>query len=105
MRLHVNHSLMILLFTISVSFNVQADPQSEARALKEESLKILKATANRDATPDEMATCIFNLEKAAGILETAQDSNSDLATEINSELYWARKRSTLPGAPGWSGSM
>ncbi|HLX65072.1 MAG TPA: hypothetical protein VKX17_27635 [Planctomycetota bacterium] len=74
---------------------VWADPQSEARDLKEESLKILKATADRDAAPDEMAKCIFNLEKAAALLDTAHDTDSDLAKEVNSELYWARKRSTL----------
>jgi len=42
-------------------------------------------------TPDEMAKCIFNLEKAARLLEDAHDTESDLAMEVNSELYWARK--------------
>ncbi len=58
-------------------------------------MKILKSIADRDATSEELAKCIFNLEKAANLLEAAHDTDSDLATEINGELYWARKRSTL----------
>lgn len=96
MRSHPNHvSAALVLIVMMFTASVRADPQSEARALKEESLKILKATADRDATPDEMAKCIFNLEKAANMLEAAHDSDSNLALEINSELYWSRKRSTL----------
>ena len=84
-----------LIACVVFAANARADPQADARALKEESLKILKASADRDATPDEMAKCIFNLEKAAKVLEDAHDTESDLALEVNSELYWARKRSTL----------
>ena len=74
---------------------VRADPQSDASALKDSSMKILKDTADRDATPTEMAKCIFDLEKAANILEVARDTDSDLSKEVNMALYWARKRSTL----------
>jgi tetratricopeptide (TPR) repeat protein len=87
--------IAVLPATLLLASNAWADPQEEARALKEESLKILKATTDRDAAPEEMAKCIFNLEKASSVLEAANDTDSDLAREVNSELYWARKRSTL----------
>ncbi len=96
MRSHLSHvSAALVFFAMMFTSSVRADPQSDARALKDESLKILKATADRDAAPEEMAKCIFNLEKAANLLEAAHDSDSNLALEINSELYWSRKRSTL----------
>ena len=95
MRLSRIQSFTAFALTCLISANAWADPQSEARALAEESLTILKANADRDAPPDDMAKCIFNLEKAAGILEAARDTDSDLAKEVNSQLYWARKRSTL----------
>ena len=74
---------------------VRADAQGEARSLKDEALVILKANADIDGKPEDMAKCIFNLEKSAHILEVAHDTDSDLAKEVNSQLYWARKRSTL----------
>jgi hypothetical protein len=85
----------VALLIAAVCPRACADPQAEAAALKDSSLQILKATADRDATPDEMAKCIFDLEKASALLEAAHDTDSDLAKEVNTALYWSRKRSTL----------
>jgi tetratricopeptide (TPR) repeat protein len=88
-------ALAFVALSIAVCPCTWADPQSEAAALKDSSLNILKATANSDATPAEMAKCIYDLEKAAALLESVHDTDSDLAKEVNTALYWSRKRSTL----------
>jgi tetratricopeptide (TPR) repeat protein len=74
---------------------VWADPTDDARALKDEALTILKANSSKAATPDEYATCILKLEKAQGILEGANESDSSLAQEVSSSLFWARRFSNV----------
>lgn len=72
-----------------------ADPAVDAKTLKEEALQILKANASKEATPEEYANCIFKLERAQALLETAGDDSSALAQEVSSSLFWARRFSNI----------
>ena len=75
-----------------VSLTLFAD---DAAALKDEALQILKANSTKSVSPDEYAQCLFKLEKAQALLESSGDSNSSLAQEVSSSLFWARKFSNV----------
>src|SRR5579862_3796710 len=85
------HSLLFVLVLIARA--VLANP--EAEQLKDDALEILKANANRQATSEQYATCIYKLEKAQAILEAVHDNDSALAQEVSSSLFWARKFSDV----------
>src|SRR6185369_13523828 len=64
---------------------------SDAQKLKDEALDILKANATKQASAAQYALCIFKLEQAQSILDKSGDHDSNLAQEINTSLFWARK--------------
>jgi len=72
-----------------------ADPQSDAKQLKDEALEILKANSSKSATSEEYATCIMKLEKAQALLDGANENDSPLAQEVSSSLFWARRFSNM----------
>jgi tetratricopeptide (TPR) repeat protein len=75
--------------------HVFADGNSEAQKLKDDALAVLKANSNRQASAAEYASCIYKLEQAQAILEKSGDSDSNLAQEVNTSLFWARKFSNV----------
>src|SRR5262249_18323255 len=85
---------LLLLILLSVPA-VHADPGADAQKLKDDAMVTLKASANGKVSADEYAECIVKLEKAQAILEGAGDSNSVLAQEVNSSLFWARRFSNM----------
>jgi hypothetical protein len=85
----------LLLFVALCVTGAHADPQSEAKQLKDEALKILKENSTKTASAEEYATCIVKLEKAQSLLEGANDSDSALAQEVASSLFWARRFSNV----------
>ncbi|HYF49952.1 MAG TPA: hypothetical protein VEJ63_11130 [Planctomycetota bacterium] len=84
-----------VLLVILLAGSVFADPASDAAKLKEEAVDILKANASRNATPEQYADCIMKLEKAQALLEGAGDTESALAQEVSSSLFWARRFSDV----------
>ncbi len=89
------HLLIAALFLTGIG-SVQADAISDVQKLKSEALEILKANANRQATPAQYASCIYKLEQAQSLLDKAGDNDSALAQEVSSTLFWARRFSNLP---------
>jgi hypothetical protein len=87
------HAVLVLMTVIS-TFAI-ADAQSDAQKLKDEAVDILKANAQRQASNEQYADCIFKLEKAQAILEKANDTESALAQEVSSSLFWARRFSNI----------
>ncbi|HEY3323082.1 MAG TPA: hypothetical protein VGP72_21700 [Planctomycetota bacterium] len=71
------------------------EAHEEVLALKQEALEILKANANRQATPEQYAMCILKLERAQALLEADGDNSSDLAREVGASLFWARRFSNV----------
>lgn len=55
----------------------------------------LSAHRQSPAAPKVYAQCIYNLEKAQNLLESTGDSSSNLAQEVNSTLFWAKRFSNL----------
>jgi hypothetical protein len=86
---------LILIIAAVLSLKAAADASGDAQTLKDEALTILKANATKEATPEEYATCIFKLERAQALLEGAGESDSALAQEVSSSLFWARRFSNL----------
>lgn len=78
-----------------LSAALHADPQSDAKQLKDEAISILKANSSKAATPAEYATCIMKLEKAQAMLDGANENDSPLAQEVSSSLFWARRFSNV----------
>jgi len=78
-----------------LSGRCMADPAAEARKLKDEALEILKANTDKQPAPADYAVCLYKLEKAQGLLDSARDSSSMLAREVNSALFWARRFSNI----------
>jgi tetratricopeptide (TPR) repeat protein len=87
--------LSVFVLGFAVCSAVLADAASDARALKDEAVEVLKANATRTATPEQYAACILKLEQAQALLEKAGDSNSALAQEVGSSLFWARRFSDV----------
>jgi len=85
----------ICIGALALSACAWADPAEDAKSLKDEALQILKANATKEATPEEYANCIFKLERAQTLLETAGDDSSALAQEVGSSLFWARRFSNV----------
>lgn len=83
------------LFLVLVCAVLRADPQSDAKQLKDEAIEILKANSSKAATSEEYATCIMKLEKAQALLDTANENDSPLAQEVSSSLFWARRFSNV----------
>ncbi len=90
-----NLSLFLLPLTFVVCVSVHADPAGEVEKLKSEALDILKANAQRQASPEQYADCIYKLEKAQQLLDKSNDNDSALAQEVSSSLFWARKFSDV----------
>jgi tetratricopeptide (TPR) repeat protein len=84
-------ALSLLLFS-GVTF---ADPTDDATKLKAEAVDILKANSNREASPAQYASCILKLEQAQQILEKAKQDDTQLAQEVSSTLFWARRFSDV----------
>ena len=72
----------------------QAATMDDARALKDEALKILQANSAGEADPKAYAEAVVRLEKAQTLLDGAGQGGTSLGQEINSLLFWARKFST-----------
>src|SRR3569623_390193 len=72
-----------------------ADGQDDAEQLKEEAKEVIRANSNKSVPPKDYAMAIYRLEKAQSILEAAHDSNSALAQEVNTQLFWARRCSNV----------
>lgn len=87
-------SLAVVCITI-IGATAYADGPENAQKLKDDALEILKANANGHATPEQYASCIYKLEKAQLILAKAGDNDSNLAQEVNTSLFWARKFSNV----------
>jgi tetratricopeptide (TPR) repeat protein len=81
----------VLLLIFALNTPVFADGNSDAQKLKDEALDILKANATKQASAAQYALCIFKLEQAQSILDKSGDHDSNLAQEINTSLFWARK--------------
>jgi len=81
------------LFLLSMA--AFAGPVDDATTLKDDALKILKDNATKEATPEEYATAILNLERAQALLEGAGDADGALAQEISASLFWARRFSNV----------
>jgi len=58
-------------------------------------MQILKAHASDSVNPEDYALAIFKLERAQTLLDTAHDTDSALAQEVNTSLFWARKFSNV----------
>ena len=84
-----NLSRILCCMLCILSFNGFAD--SDAATLKEEALQILKENSKKSVAPEEYASCLLKLEKAMSILDKAGDTDSPLAQEVSSSLFWARK--------------
>ena len=93
--MNVNHKLFLLTMVLTLAAGARADGAGDAQKLKDEALEILKANANRQATPQQYADCIFKLEQAQRMLEKANDNDSALAQDVSSTLFWARKFSDV----------
>jgi hypothetical protein len=85
----------LLLATFIVAPLAHADPSSDAQKLADEATAILKANSQRRATPEQYATCILKLEQAQALLDKAGDTDSALAQEVTSSLFWARRFSDV----------
>lgn len=88
-------SRTILCATCLLPAVLLADPQSDAKLLKDEAVAILKENSSKAATPDEYATCIMKLEKAQAMLDSANENDTPLAQEVSSSLFWARRFSNM----------
>lgn len=87
--------LAIMLLALGVmAAPVWAGPEEEAKQLKDEANSILQKGSGITLDPKEYAQCVVKLEKAMTLLETAGKSETDLAVEVNTALYWARKFTT-----------
>ena len=89
------HRRLAFLVVLTVSLRAFADSSGDAEKLKDEAMVVLRANANGKVTSEEYAGCIIKLEQAQAILESANDSTSGLAQEVNSALFWARRFSNV----------
>ncbi|MCZ7649599.1 MAG: hypothetical protein M5U26_30785, partial [Planctomycetota bacterium] len=62
---------------------------------KNEALEVLKRGSALDIDPAQYAACVVKLETALDELEASGKGESELAQEVSSALYWARKFATL----------
>lgn len=93
MRKTLLASLVVILLSIMTSV-ILAGPEDEARQLKEEANSVLQKGSGVTLDPKEYAQCVIKLEKALDLLDKAGKSDTDLAIEVNTALYWARKFTT-----------
>lgn len=91
----MKHGMGWVAVLVLTSCNIFADPAEDAQKLKDEAVQILKANANREATPAQYATCIYKLEQAQQILEKAKQDDTPLAQEVSSTLFWSRRFSDV----------
>ncbi|MBE7467460.1 MAG: hypothetical protein HS116_28635 [Planctomycetes bacterium] len=91
MRKHIGW-LGIAAFTLA---GVGAWAASEAETLKNEAVAVLKKGSGLSLDPKEYAECVVKLERAIDALDSSGQSESELAQECNSALYWARKFATI----------
>ncbi|MCW8131043.1 MAG: hypothetical protein KIS92_11900 [Planctomycetota bacterium] len=83
-----------LLFLSFLSATLWAGPEEEARQLKDEANSVLQKGSGITLDPKDYAQCVVKLEKALDLLDKAGKSDTDLAVEVNTALYWARKFTT-----------
>jgi hypothetical protein len=69
--------------------------EDDVRQLKDEATATLKANSIKTVPFADYAMAIYRLEKAQSMLEQAKDTESGLAQEINSALFWARRCSNV----------
>jgi hypothetical protein len=76
----------------SVAF---CDLEDDVRDLRDQATATLKANSVKTVPFADYAMAIYKLEKAQSLLEDAKDNASNLAQEINSALFWARRCSNV----------
>jgi tetratricopeptide (TPR) repeat protein len=84
-----------LLFSATCSAATVAD----ARALKDEALKMIQSGSNSEVDPKVYAEAEEKLLKAQGILESLNESGGTLAQEIAAALFWSRRFTVVHIAP------
>jgi tetratricopeptide (TPR) repeat protein len=89
-------SIFFVFFSVLlIASSAYADPTADAQKLKDEAIDILKANAQKSATTEQYANCIYKLEQAQAILEKAGNNDSALTQEVTSSLFWARRFSNI----------
>lgn len=85
-----------IIFISSACLAARAGPvQDEVEKLASDARQVLAAHQVSPVSPDKYAQCIFSLERAQALLESAGDASSVLAQEVNSTLFWAKRFSTI----------
>ncbi|MBI3831389.1 MAG: hypothetical protein HY291_17860 [Planctomycetes bacterium] len=86
--------VLVAVMVLAAGSFAYAGPEEEARTLKDEANTVLQKGSGVTLDPKEYAQCVIKLEKALDILDKAGKTESDLAVEVNTALYWARKFTT-----------
>ena len=85
-----------VVFIAGLCLTAHAGPvQDEVEKLANEAKQVLAAHQVTPVSAEKYAQCIFSLERAQGLLESAGDASSVLAQEVNSTLFWAKRFSTI----------
>jgi len=89
------HIMFALLLVVAAPARLWADATDDAEQLKAEATQTLKANAAKTVPPQDYAMAIYRLEKAQSVLLEAGQTNTSLAQEVNSALFWARRCSNV----------
>jgi tetratricopeptide (TPR) repeat protein len=88
-------SALIVCALLFCAPRLLAEAVEDAEGLKAEATDILRKNATKPVSPNEFAMAVYRLEKAQSILEAGGQTGNDLAQEVNSALFWARRCSNI----------
>src|SRR5512137_2859521 len=71
----------------------------DARALKNDALKLLQAGSNAETDQKACAEAVAKLQNAQQILESLNQGETTLAQEVNAAFFWAGRFTVLQMAP------
>ncbi|HYF50052.1 MAG TPA: tetratricopeptide repeat protein [Planctomycetota bacterium] len=87
--------LVLAAVLVSGARVAYADGVEDAEQLKDEAKETIRTHSTKPVPPKEYAMAIYKLEKAQSLLETEGQNTGALAEEINTQLFWARRCSTI----------